>query len=551
MSTEKTLDNDGPIVFDWASETQKAAVEATPGSPLLLMGGFNSGKTSAAILHMLALMDAFPGYKVAVLRKTLQDLTQTTRKSIEQWLDPKRIVVNNEKEIVLDNGSSFFFHYLDSPNNATILKGLEINGALLDQAEQMQERSFQVLYGRLGRWRKVKIPPWVLASRPDWPWRERGTNRPVPPISCILTANPSEEGDPELHWVWQRFSPESKLFKEKFSKLGYRQLVFDTRQNKFASQDNVNILLQGDEDYIRRFVKGEWVRSKGHLFHMSADSILPYSPELIAKIENTMVLGRCLDHGDSAPTCCLWYGVDENHNIFFYKEYYQKGIVEENGKLLEFNIADHRRTITEMSKDRTFRMNIADPQIFKKERGITGYANRTQRWSVADEYMDRKIIKENTTISWTPGDNNEDLSRQRLKQYLKVDPDHFHPITKQRGAPHIYFVEADEFDWPHGCNHVIKEIRNAKRKQVGENDGKPVYGDDRDESIPDHALDPVRYVVNSHPIAATIVKEKSRLSAEVHDEGNRIMITVPPVNDRDYRRRTRGEQEWRSRGGGY
>ena len=128
---------DGPRTFDWASETQKKAVEATPGTPLLLMGGFNSGKTSAAILHMIALMDAFPGYRVAVLRKTLQDLTQTTRKSIEQWLDPNRVKVSNEKEIILDNGSSFFFHYLDSPNNATILKGLEVNGALLDQAEQM------------------------------------------------------------------------------------------------------------------------------------------------------------------------------------------------------------------------------------------------------------------------------------------------------------------------------------------------------------------------------------------------------------------------------
>lgn len=541
--------DDGPIIFEWASETQKKAVEATPGSPLLLMGGMNSGKTSAAILHMLALMEAFPGYKVAVLRKTFKDLTLTTRPSIDQWIDPKRLKKPpSETEIELDNGSKFVFHYLDNPNSATILKGLEINAALLDQAEQMNERTFQVLMGRLGRWRNAKVPQWVLNSRPDWPWRERGTNRPVPPVSLVLTANPTEEGDPELHWLWQRFSPESKVFRDKYSKLGYRQLVFDSRQNKFAGQQNIDILLQGDEDYIRRFVRGEWVRSKGHLFHLSPDSILPYSPELIARIQNTMILGRAFDHGDSAPSCCLWYGVDQFHNIFFFMEYYQAGQTED-GK--EFGVTEHRRSITKLSQGMTFRTNLADPSIFDKTRNVTGYATKQQRWSVASEYMDKKIIQEDTTISWTPADNNEALSRVRLKQYLRVDPDHFNPITKEKGAPHIYFVQAADDEWPHGCNHVISEIRNAKRKQEGENDGKPIYGDDRDPSIPDHALDPVRYVVNSHPIAATVPIEKRTLSATVEDQGNRVIITVPPVDARPVRMRRHESSQWRSRGGGY
>lgn len=549
MSEEVEDKPDGPIIFEWASETQKKAVEATPGSPLLLMGGMNSGKTSAAILHMLALMEAFPGYKVAVLRKTFKDLTLTTRPSIDQWIDPKRLKKPpSETEIELDNGSKFVFHYLDNPNSATILKGLEINAALLDQAEQMQERTFQVLMGRLGRWRNAKVPQWVLNSRPDWPWRERGTGRPVPPVSLVLTANPTEEGDPELHWLWQRFSPESKVFRDKYSKLGYRQLVFDSRQNKFAGQQNIDILLQGDEDYIRRFVKGEWVRSKGHLFHLSPDSILPYSPELIAKIENTMILGRAFDHGDSSPSCCLWYGVDQFHNIFFFMEYYQAGQTED-GK--EFGVPEHRRSITKLSEGMTFRSNLADPSIFDKTRNVTGFARKQQRWSVADEYMDKKIIQENTTISWTPADNNEALSRTRLKQYLKIDPEHYHPITKEKGAPHIYFVQANEEEWPHGCNHVISEIRNAKRKQVGENDGKPIYGEDRDESIPDHALDPVRYVVNSHPIAATVPVEKRTLSATVEDQGNRVIITVPPVDAKPVRMRRREASQWRSKGGGY
>ena len=153
---------DGPKIFEWASDQQQEAVESPPGSPLLLMGGFNSGKTSAAILRALGMCSAFPGYKYAVLRKSFKDLTFTTRPSFEQWIDPKRVKISNAQEVVLDNGSSFIFHYLDNPNAATLLKGLEINGAILDQAEQMQERTFTVLLGRLGRWKGAKVPKWVL-----------------------------------------------------------------------------------------------------------------------------------------------------------------------------------------------------------------------------------------------------------------------------------------------------------------------------------------------------------------------------------------------------
>jgi hypothetical protein len=538
---------DGPRTFDWASAHQQEAVEAPPGSPLLLMGGFNSGKTSAAILRALALCDNFPGYKVAVLRKTFKDLSLTTRPSFDQWIDPKRVKQSSATEVTLDNGSSFIFHHLDSPNSATLLKGLEINAAILDQAEQMQERTFTVLLGRLGRWKGARVPKWVLNSYDgEWPWRNK-SGQPVPPIDIILTANPTEDGDPELHWLWQRFCPESKAWQEKWSKHGYRQLLMPTTQNKFAGEQNVNILLQQDEDYVRRFVRGEWVRSKGHLYRLDEMSLLEYSPELVSFIENSCMLGRVLDHGDSAPTCCLWYGVDQSHNLFFWQEYYQPGMTED-GK--EFNVSDHRRAITTLSRPLTFRINLADASIFDKTRNISGFTRRQQRWSVADEYTDRKIIQEDTAIYWTPADKNEALSRQRLSQYLRIDGLHKHPITGEIGAPHIYFIKKSE-DHPHGIDHAIREIRSAKRLQVGENDGKPIYSDERDPSIPDHALDCVRYVVNSHPIPASAPVEQRILTAKAVG-GGRVIVTLPPIDHSQKPPKGRVEQsKWRSRGGGY
>lgn len=540
---------DGPRTFEWASDEQKQAVESMPGTPLLLMGGFNSGKTSAAILHMLALCDNFPGYKVAVLRKTFKDLSLTTRPSFDQWIDPKRVTQSSATEVTLDNGSKFIFHHLDSPNSATILKGLEINAAILDQAEQMQEQTFKILLGRLGRWKGAKVPKWVQNTYAgNWPWKNRNGDA-IPPISLVLTANPSEDGDPELHWLWQRFCPESKSWQDKWSKQGYRQLIMPTTGNKFAGEQNVDILLQQDEDYVARFVRGEWVRSKGHIFRLDDMSLLDYEPALMSYIQNNCFLGRVLDHGDSAPTCCLWYGVDQWHNVFFWQEYYQPGMTED-GK--EFNVADHRRTITELSKGSTFRINLADASIFDKTRNISGYTRRQQRWSVADEYTDRQIIKENTAIYWTPADKNEALSRQRLSQYLRLDRFHKHPFTKEPGAPHIYFVKASD-EWPHGIKHAIRELRAAKRLKVGESDGKDIFSDERDPAVPDHALDCVRYVVNGHPIPASAPIEDRTMKVEMK-ETNRVVVTLPPIDKPQTPKRGRYMEKaskWRSRGGGY
>jgi hypothetical protein len=538
-------DEDGaPQVFDFCSDKQKAAVEAFPGPPLLLIGGFNSGKTTAAILHMLALCQAFPGYKVAVLRKTFKDLSLTTRPSFDQWIRRDFVERSNEKEVVLKNGSSFIFHHLDSPQSATILKGLEINAAILDQAEQMNERTFTILMGRLGRWKGAKVPSHTLASHQgQWQWKNQ-SGQPVPPVSCILTANPSEEGDPELHWLWQRFAPDSAAWEKKWRKLGYRQMVLPSTENKFAGEQNLNLLLQQEEDYVKRFVYGEWVKSKGHLFRLSEDSILEYDPDLIRHIQSSMHLGRVLDHGDTAPTCCLWWAVDDDHNIFFWQEYYQAGATEER----DYIVSDHRAAIDALSAGLSFRTNIADPSIFNRTRGITGYNSREKRWSVADEYKDRRIITPDEAIYWKPADNNEDLSRQRLRQYLRQDDSHRHPFTGELGAPHIYFIRQSD-EWPHGCHYAVREIRAAKLEVKAENDGSPIFGRDRDPSIPDHALDCVRYVVNMRPLPGSGQSPVIEPVKAYAKPDGRVTITVPPVTEAPAAPRSRGA--WKSRFGGY
>jgi hypothetical protein len=196
-------------------------------------------------------------------------------------------------------------------------------------------------------------------------------------------------------------------------------------------------------------------------------------------------------------------GTDHDGNIFVYREYYQPNKV----------VSDHRLAIFELSRSDiapnspylkpNYRSNVADPSIFNLSRGRTS-TSRPQ-WSVSDEWSDTRIMTKETAIYWSPApiprseaESYELITRSRMKEYLKVDPNHRHPITGELGAPRIYFLKRTDA-YPHGCYHVIKEIRGQRRVKIGERDGRALYSDERDITVTDHAYDTIKYHVISRP----------------------------------------------------
>jgi len=50
---------------------------------------------------------------------------------------------------------------------------------------------------------------------------------------------------------------------------------------------------------------------------------------------------------------------------------------------------------------------------------------------------------------------------------------------------------------------MLRELRAQTRMQIGTDNGRPVYSDDRnDKNIPDHGYDLIRYMVSSRPPVA-------------------------------------------------
>ena len=475
----------------WASPVQEAAWKYGP-YPELLSGGFGSGKTYLGCMKGLWLSDTFPKNRGAIIRQVGKQLRKTTMATFRKLCPPSAWEQGgrwNEQEgsTILNNKSEIIWLQLDDPSSLQIIKGLEINWFFIDQAEENpegMESIYDTLLSRLGRWDQVVVPEWLLqqeaAKGKDWKWRHPVTKKPVTPQYAMLACNP----DSELYWLYRRFHPESPEHRDKYAAKGYKMFHMPSTDNKFLTDQNKANLLDQDESFVRRYVRGEWGFPEGAIHDINKLSRIEFddptdAARFLDHLRTDCSLYRFMDHGDAAPTVCGWAAIDKNGNIFFYREYYQPN------KLISY----HREAIHALSDGETYKASLADPAIFNltMQKVVKG---KPQRSSVADEYMSSELNA--PPLHWLPADNNEFSTRNKINEYLRVVPNAIHAITKSPGAPRIYFVMRTPA-YPQGCFFLTKETTAQRRLQIGTIEGKPVFSDERDNTISDHGYDVVRY----------------------------------------------------------
>jgi len=477
--------------YDGGPSAQKTFMEWGP-SPILFMGGVGSGKTWIGILKLLYLLDLYPGSRAAIVRQRATQIRSTTLKTLFQLHPVTRFATKNINagEFTMENGSQIILRHLDKENSIEDLKSLELNFAYIDQMEDVSAIAFDTLCERIGRWsgamRRGGYPP-------DWPHKNR-LGQCIPPKYILASAySPGYD-----HWITSRWWEQGDR-REEFAAKGYKVVVGSTRDNLTLSQDYVDERVARGKEYVERYVDAVvWGANEGLIFDIPDSSILDPTPELLARILRTMRLHRTYDHGDSSPSACAWSATDSDGNIFYYREYQKENQL----------ISEHRRAIYETSCLDTpnqrmppmYYSNYADPKIFTKDRGRTAMSGPNH--SVADEWLDRNIMDGETAIAWRRANNNESVTVNRVKEYLREDPNHRHPITKQKGAPHMYFVRRTS-DHPTGIHEMLSQLRSAKRVVVGfNNEGEKLYGDKRDDKVVDHLTDVNRYFTGSRPALA-------------------------------------------------
>ena len=509
----------GPRVLDLASPKHFDAFNYGP-APLVLSGGFNSAKTVTFCLKMLYIADLYPGYRWLIVRNIWDELRKTTLSTFFKFCPPQAYEHGRrsdiEKILVLNNGSSFIYAHLDDPEIDSFLRGFEANGALFDQMEEINPAHTMMVMKRLGRWDQVEVPQHLIdantaATGEPWPYIHPVTGRAMPPTYFLGTCNPGHK----LHPIYEMFHPDAETHHEKrilverkprrlangtmapagsyisYFDLGYRMIEVNVYDNKFATEENIRELEMYQGEERDRFLLGKWGSSEGTIHNLRADSILQPTPAVLNYLHSRCYIHRTLDHGDAAPTCCLWDAVDGDGNVFFFQEYYKA-----NGEIHE-----HRDAIHAMSKDwDRSRSDIADPSI----RSDNKHKKTGELCSVQSLYADIRLpnTASETAIAWELGDNNELGTRQKIAEYLRPqgvwdtsgpepkEVPRLHPITHEKGFwPRIFFVKKTQ-DYPNGCDHAIKQIQNQMREKVGVDvNGKAQFSDERSENIVDHAYD--------------------------------------------------------------
>lgn len=438
-------------------------------------GGFGNGKSYIGCLRQFVNLATFPNYRSLIARENYKILKETTMRTFFKICPPDFVDTHNPQDglTVLKNGSQVLWLHLDAFDEKS-LKGLEINSALIDQAEESKEAIYWILNSRIGRWEKAEVPEdlrnsYFKTTGNQWPIGTRGEYR-VPNFLDIL-CNP----DTTFHWIYRLFHPDSLERNKKYF------FINAPTNPDLNDPDTVAEMKGRDEEWVAKYFNGEWGASKAQIHNIHRLSYIEYDEQFVKRILDEAALYRVLDHGESSPTCCSWVGVFKNVYVFF-REYYMPNAV----------VSTHRRNIVDLSGTEIYAGDYADPSIFDKTK-----RDGAMLWSIADEYKDSDLP--GPPLFWMPANNNEFATRNRINELLALSPRFKHPITGECPAPGIYFVRKC-VEYPYGCQKIIIETNSQRRVLIGSENGRSVYSDERDDDVSDHAYDTLRYFISMHGV---------------------------------------------------
>jgi len=218
-------------------------------------------------------------------------------------------------------------------------------------------------------------------------------------------------------------------------------------------------------DWVEKYVNGSWEISEGMVYkEFNRDvHVIDHMPTL-----NGMKIYGSLDPAPASITCKVDVAIDHDFNHFVFWEYYR------SERMLAQHAADIRDRIAwYMANQHQYEYTLIDPAS-QQRTNVRSDDNRLQ--SIREMYQDEGIF---TVPAW----NILEAGIERVKWLIHVDPNHAHPITGHLGSPRLFVMDH--------CVNAIDEFQGWKRKL--ESNGNIKYAG------PDHALDNIRYIINSRP----------------------------------------------------
>lgn len=199
-------------------------------------GGIRGTKTFTGLIAIIMLCKMFPGSRWAIVRKDLPTLRRNTIPSMNKIRWTVNNFVGDINQSIwtypCSNGSEIiiFPESFEGDPDLDRWKGLEVNGFLLEEANELVYKSFSKAIERAGSW----IIP----------------NTDVqPPVLVLLTFNPAN------NWVREVFYDPWKAGSLKPPFFFLPATIMD---NPYASDEYRESLKNLPPEDYRRFVEGEW-----------------------------------------------------------------------------------------------------------------------------------------------------------------------------------------------------------------------------------------------------------------------------------------------------
>lgn len=274
-------------------ETVLAAAAGRNNYRFIMTGGaIRGGKTIAALATLCLLCAIYPGSKWIIYRKDFPSLMDTTIPSMEkiveglpQWKWHK---APSNFYVEYSNKSKIYFYgeNISQDSELDAILGLECNGVLLEQCEELSEKLFTKIQSRLGSHYIKNMPKPLL----------------------LLTVNPTQ------YWPKAYFY---EPWRKGALKEPYYFVNALTKHNTYVTAEQWKLFDNLDERNRRSMIEGDWtdMRSKDDLWAYAFDRDKhfpqgwPMVPPMLDKAvwsgDNNHYLYLSFDFNRNPITCCV------------------------------------------------------------------------------------------------------------------------------------------------------------------------------------------------------------------------------------------------------
>lgn len=369
----------------YQSQPRQTVFHASEAQCRLYGGAAGGGKTEAILWEIYALgtNSVYKKLRGAVFRKTIPDIEKYFVERALEVFPAHTYRYNKQKRIMtfLATGSQVEFNYCESESDLRNYQGAQWDFLAIDEFTQHSEYVFKYLFMRM----RTRKPGWK--------------------VKFFGGSNPGGIGHTWVKRIWidRERTPEEEKFVWAFIPA---RLEDNPKMLEINPHYEDQLMMLPDEVMRKALRWGDWNIFAGQFFSELRQDLQGFNPFEIPRTWNRYLE---IDYGYDHPSVCHWNAVDEEGDVWKYKE-----LVVRQKTYTRF-----AEMILEMcEEEEKFEYAVADPSIWAKKGNRQGLSGAEEMQNVFDRDT-RKIV---LTEANNDRVNGWGIMREWIKPYAKANP---------------------------------------------------------------------------------------------------------------------------------